>query len=294
MQYDEFERDWLRKHKAFVPRKQRVSSAREFFWIGFWLLVAAGAAVFSGSHTIPAAEMTIFHTVPNRDVLAITAFIIVELVIFGAAAGRHEIRWLKWLLLACVLVALVGNISSSARAVTENGGDALNQVGGVLLSIIAPITALAAGEVLHIQLDKRSRKYEDALRLYDEKMVELQAKINTAYKRYEKDSQTDSRQTPRLSTPVLSAQTDNRQLLSASGYGYARTSDGQQRVVEYLNEHPEEAALPLRALAERIGVNKDTVNAGRKLWRTQQQRAAYDAARHPVVSTNGHSSEAQS
>jgi hypothetical protein len=272
MTFDEFERDWLRKHKAFVPRKQRVSSAREFFWIGFWVLVAGGAAVFSGSHTIPAAEMTIFQSVPNRDVLAITAFIIVELVIFGAAAGRHEIGWLKWLLLACVLVALVGNISSSARAVTENGGDALNQFGGVLLSIIAPITALAAGEVLHIQLDKRNHKHEDAQRLYDEKMVELQAKINTAYKRYEKDTSTVQ---PSKGRP-MDVSIGQGYIPAASTLGHTKVPDASKRVQEFYEQNKDalwDETLGVRKVAEHLGVGRQTVSNVRQVLRDQAKQS---------------------
>lgn len=187
MKYDEFERDWKRKHRTSIPRFKRVSSASEFFWIMFWVLVAIGAAVFSAAHTIPAAEMTIFKDVPNRSQLAVSVFVIVELVIFGAAAQRHEIKWLVYLLIGAILVALVGNISSSVRAVNENGGDILNQIGGVLLAIIAPVTALAAGEVLHIQLSKRSNKMDIARTAHEQANKEMEGKINQAYTRYQKE-----------------------------------------------------------------------------------------------------------
>jgi hypothetical protein len=270
MTFDEFERDWLRRHRALVPRRRNVSSGSEFFWIIFWLIVAAGAAVFSAVHTIPAAEMTILASVEGRSDLAKSVFVIGELVIFGAAAKRREIPWMLYLLGAALLVLLMGNISSSVRAVSENGGDILNQIGGILQSIIAPFTALGAGEILHVMLDKRQQKIMSAEDEYSAKLVELQAKINSAWKRYEKDSQADTRQTALLSAPVLSEQTDTRQTPRLSGYGYTRTSDGQKRVVEYLTAHPDEAALPLRTLADRIGVNKDTVSAGRRLWQQLQ------------------------
>ena len=152
LDYEQFEKDWKKRHKASLPRRMSVSSKSAIFWISFWLMVAAGAAIFSAAHTIPAAEMTLFESIPYREWMAVTAFIIVELVVFGAAAKRHEIKWLIWLLICALLVAFIGNTSSSYQAVAENGGNWLNQVGGFLLSIIAPITALAAGEVLHIQL----------------------------------------------------------------------------------------------------------------------------------------------
>lgn len=184
--YEDFEREWKKSHKADLPRRLRSSSAREYFWIAFWVLVATGAAIFSAAHTIPAAELTILIDVPNRSLLAITAFVIVELVIFGAAAMRQDIRWLGWLLAGSVFVALAGNISSSIRAVLENGGDVINQFGGVLLAIIAPLTALAAGEVLHIQLDKRNEKQSAAQLEFDGKFKDMEAKIRAAYTKYEK------------------------------------------------------------------------------------------------------------
>ncbi len=269
MSFEEFETDWLRRHRRTLPRRKSASSKREFFWIAFWILVAIGASIFSAAHTIPAAEMTILRDIPSRSALAITAFVIVELVIFGASAGRREIKWLKWLLAASVLVALAGNIGSSIRAVAENNGDWLNQFGGVLLAIIAPVTALAAGEVLHIQLDKRAHKSQLLDDTWSDEMREIDQKINTAFTKYMKDNQTD-RQTDKLREQTrLSEQTDNQtdnRRLSSGASGYNRTADGQQRVVDYLNENPDDAALPLRRLAELIGVNKDTVSAGRRVW----------------------------
>jgi hypothetical protein len=275
MTFDEFERDWLRRHRALVPRRRNVSSGSEFFWIIFWLIVAAGAAVFSAVHTIPAAEMTILASVEGRSDLAKSVFVIGELVIFGAAAKRREIPWMLYLLGAALLVLLMGNISSSVRAVSENGGDILNQIGGILQSIIAPFTALGAGEILHVMLDKRQQKIMSAEDEYSAKLVELQAKINSAWKKHEKEVSETDRQTKLLSMHLLSEQTDSRQTAQTpmrSGYGHNRTPDGQRRVVEYLTDNPGDASLPLRALADKIGVNKDTVNAGRKLW--QQELSA--------------------
>ncbi len=179
--FDEHEKDWKRKHKASLPRKPKVSSVQEYFWILFWVMVATGAAIFSAAHTIPAAEMTLFASLPSRAQLAVTAFIIVELVIFGAAAKRREIPWLIWLLIGSLVVALLGNTSSSIRAVAENGGDILNQIGGVVLSVIAPFTALAAGEVLHIQLDKLAAKRKEAQDIYDAQWRDVESKINQSF-----------------------------------------------------------------------------------------------------------------
>lgn len=245
LSYEAFEKDWKQRHKGSVPRRRRVSSFREFFWIVFWLMVAIGAAIFSAAHTIPAAELTIFQSVPYRAQLAITAFVIVELVIFGAAAGRREIDWLKWLLLASVLVALVGNIGSSVRAVAENQGDVLNQFGGILLAVIAPVTALASGEVLHIQLDKRSAKIQATQDEFDVQYREMEAKINRDYSKLVKAQK---------STPVrrASAQTD---------------TDKQPKhiALDYLKGHPDQM-FTVRSLAENAGVTNDAAHKALKMF----------------------------
>lgn len=251
MSFEEFERDWKRKHKTSIPRKTRVSSAREFFWIAFWLVVATGAAIFSAAHTIPAAELTILKDVASRSQLAITAFIIVELVIFGAAAGRREIKWLKWLLIGAVLVALAGNISSSIKAVAENGGDLINQFGGILLAIIAPLTALAAGEVLHIQLDKRAEKQRVATLEFDVKYKDIEAKILQAHTKYEKSFKPKN---------TLETDVNLRKLTPLD-----RPSPKMKKAVEWLQEHPEHWDTESRLLANLIGVSHTLANEARKM-----------------------------
>lgn len=251
MTFEEFERDWKRRHKASIPRRVRASSAREYFWITFWVVVAIGAAIFSAAHTIPAAELTILKDVASRSQLAITAFIIVELVIFGAAAGRREIAWLKWLLVGAVLVALAGNISSSIRAVAENGGDLINQFGGVLLAIIAPLTALAAGEVLHIQLDKRAAKQASIDAEFDVKFKDVEAKINTAYTKYEKTFRPQT---------ALESDVNLRKFTPTD-----RPSPKMKKAVEWLREHPEHWDTESRVLADMIGVSHTLANEARKI-----------------------------
>lgn len=210
--FEEYERDWKRKHRTSIPRKRRVSSIQEIFWIVFWVAVATAAAVFSAVHTIPAAEMTIFKNIDSRAELARLVFMIVELVIFGATAGRYEIKWLVYLLGCALTVALAGNISSSIQAVGQNGGDVLNQLVGVLLAIIAPVTALAAGEVLHIQIVKLETKRSEAQDEYDAAMREMEAKIVREHtkliKEFERESQ--AKQDTLLSQPSVSVRTTTR------------------------------------------------------------------------------------
>lgn len=271
--YDKFEADWKRKHRSSIPRRVRASSVREFFWIGFWIVVATGAAIFSAAHTIPAAELTIFKTVTARSQLAITAFVIVELVIFGAAAGRREIKWLGWLLAGSVLVALAGNIGSSVRAVSENGGDLLNQFGGVLLSIIAPITALAAGEVLHIQLDKRNAKINEAQEDYEERVRETEAKVNQAYAKYIKEQEKSVRKANSVNSVNERSEPARPSEYSVnSANGYTKQMNSREIISEFFERHPEFRNMTLDQLNDAIAtetgyrVGRTSIHNVRKEW----------------------------
>lgn len=293
MTYDDFERDWLRKHRSSIPRKQRVSSARSYFWVLFWIVVASGAAVYSAAHTIPAAELTIPLSVKDRSTLALSVFAIVELVIFGAAAKRHDIYWLRYLMLAATLVALVSNVGSSVLAVNENEGNLLNQIGGVLLSVLAPVTALAAGEVLHKEQDKRDAAHRLADEAHRAAMVELQAKVNAAWKRYEKDSQASIVQPSKGRPMDVSIGQDYTP--AASTLGHTKVPDASKRVHEFYEQNRDalwDEQLGVRKVAEELGVGRQTVSNVRQVLRDQaKQPAAFDAARQPAFSTNGHISE---
>lgn len=251
--YDEYAEDWKRRHKASLPRRAKVSSFQEIFWIVFWLLVASGAAVFSAAHTIPAAELTLFRTLPYRSYLAITAFVIVELVIFGAAAKRYEIKWLRWLMWSALIVAVIGNTSSSARAVWENGGDGYNQIGGFLLSVIAPATAWASGEVLHIQLANLAAKHKTAEDEYMQQWKDVEAKINSAFTKLEREHKHAIDELDRHEyLSIHSRQTADRQRQTGRG-------DATDKAVRYLYDNPGSAGMTLRELADAIGVGKDSV-----------------------------------
>lgn len=250
MDYEAFEKDWKKRHKASLPRKVSVSGFSAIFWIGFWLIVATGAAVFSAAHTIPAAELTLFKDLPYRSALAVTAFVIVEFVIFGAAAKRLEIKWMKWLLAGSLLVALIGNTSSSVRAVAENGGDSFNQVAGVLLSVIAPFTALAAGEVLHLQLASLSEKRRIANEIYQQQWKEIEAKINTAFTKENKAQSGNSSSNSGKLPPDLP---DNYQ--STGDYKKNATVIVQQ----YLIDNPGAMERSNRDIASELGVSHPIV-----------------------------------
>lgn len=269
MNYEQFSDDWKLRHKASLPRKRQVSSASEIFWIIFWVLVAIGAAIYSAAHTIPIAEMTIDPDVIGRKYISLTIFIIVELVIFGASAKRHEIKWLKWLLLAALTAALSAMIGSSSRAVTNNKGDDFTKVVGIIVTVITPLTALAAGEVVHLELQKTNTKRVAEDNRYKQEWKDTEAKINSAYKTYEK--QQTNTNSDLFVTDKTNRQTD-KQVFATN-----RTNkQGKQIALDYLIQN--EGKYTVRELASLAGVTADAAHKGLKMFADQQ-------------SSNGHTKE---
>lgn len=262
--YEQFEKDWKKRHKASLPRRMQVSSFSTIFWIAFWIIVASGAAVFSGTHTIPTTAMTIESAISYRSELAITAFVIVEFVIFGTAAKRHEINWLKWLMGISLAVGLIANVSSSFTAVSHNGGDWLTQIAGVLLSVIAPVTALAAGEVLHIQLTALALKQKEANEDFQRQWKEVDAKINAAFTKLEKEAKAQNEVINSLN------------LIKNNDLTRSKPSPRLQKAIDYLELNPDKLNLPPRELEAEVGVSYGTI------FKAQQQIKQ---------SANGHSED---
>lgn len=260
--YEGFEIAWKKRHKASLPKRKSVSSLSTIFWIGFWVIVSIGAAIFSGAHTIPAALKTLFEDIANREYLAQTAFVIVEFVIFGAAAKRHEIKWLNILLLCSISVALIANTSSSVAAVAQNDGSWLDQISGILLSIIAPVTALAAGEVLHLQLSGLAERKAKADEDFRQQWKELDAKINAAYTKLEREQKAELEAINSLN------------LIKNNNLTRQKPSVKLQKALDYLTDNPDKLDIPARELEEEIGMSYGTI------FRAQQQIKQ---------SSNGHS-----
>lgn len=296
MTYDEFRKKYLREHPSSIPQKPKVALTP--LWLKLAILVAfLAAAIISGAHTVPAiaktipvAADTLVNSVSTLQVVAGLGFAMVELVMFICAymlVLQPERRRLLLTLLGIVLaIAISGNLYSTFHALSAlQALDLFTITLGVCLGIGAPLTAFLTGELFAGLKIKDDSLVAAAMREYRDLHKQLDTNILGAFKKYERE-QTDARQTAdrqaAVSAPVLSVQTDIRQT-QQTGYGYNRTSDGQKRVVDYLSAHPEDAPLPLRTLADKIGVNKDTVSAGRKAW--QQQLA------QPTFSTNGHPEE---
>jgi len=305
LEYDAYRTKYSREHPASVPRKPHVALTPR--WLKLVILfVFFAAAMVSGAHTVTAVartigvkEGTLISLEWHRQIISLLGFAMVELVMFVSAymliLHPENKRLLYALLFISLSVAIAGNLDSTFEALsTAANMNALTVFVGLAVGIGAPLTTLLTGELFSRIKVQDDRLTTEAWKLFREDMKQFDANVLSAYRKYEREQnerieaetarRLDSEKHARLMAEnVLSEQTqtrtDNRQTTRA-GFGHNRTSDGQQRVVRHFTDNPADARLPLRQLAEIIGVNKDTVNAGRKLW---QNATDEDTAETPAL-----------
>jgi uncharacterized membrane protein len=279
MSYEDFEKDWLRRHKGSLVSRPRVSSWGLIGGLILWGLIAIGAALVSGAHSVPAILQTIPGVVPTpwREVLSLFGFTIFELLVFAGALYRRGNRYAAWGLLIAMIGALAANIGSSVFAVSEHSGDALNFIVALVLALIAPLAAFLAGEMVYHLYAKHQAILDAAAARYEQKRRDLDAVINREWVRANKSKVSVVEVTaPILPEPVQPA-------ALPTPYGYTRTADGQAKVMDYLDTHPDEAVLPSRKLAEKISaalgkpIGHDTVNKGRNQWIALRQAQDFTA-----------------
>lgn len=283
LSYEEFREQFEKQHPASVPVPVAAVRSEYPRWLrGVVLLMFICAALLSGVHTVPTVYAGIEEDVVAplvRAIVSLSSFVAVELAIFVAAYARLKANgWLVFSMLVVTFgIALVSNIQSVLKALGANGALGLTVV-GVALGIGAPLIALMSGEMFVHMHSASTRADTEADARYREERKAFDTIVLSAYRKYEKDAsarvlsaQTDNPQTARLSAPVLSDQTADRQTRPAAS-GYDRTPDGQRRVIEFLNANPDDAKLPSRQLAARIeeitgvSIGHDTANKGRNAW----------------------------
>lgn len=276
--YDEYEHEWLRRHKGSIVRMRRVSSWGLIFGICLWSVIAVGAALISGAHSIPAILLTIPRVVesPLRERLSLAGFTILELLIFAGAMYRKEARVAVYALVLAMTGALAANIGSSVVATQQNGGDWLNFIVAVILALIAPTAAFLAGEMVHQLKEKHDAIIAAAMLEYETKRRDLDVIINREYTKYVKEFEKAVQLALSAGTGQDRTKPDDSAVRPVSvrtdrtGYGYARTSDAQQKALDWFNANPDKASTPLRDLEGIIGIGKSTIGEARKEWQRQQ------------------------
>ena len=299
---------YRRTYVVRTPPPVKPKSRRENLFTILMLCVLVGASVIvSGNRTV--AEF---------GEVGIPAFVMLELGMITYAfirtsrnydKSRHEsvTKWVNGGLGLAFVVLLFANADALLKREGIPIPPEVKLIIDMAVAVSAPMLAFISGDVLGMyavmgrQAQRRiDEEYEAALTLWNES---LKASWDREKARWGVRVDLSERQTDRqtalpVSVPVLSeqtkTQTDDRQT-SRAGFGHNRTSDGQQKALDYFNAHPDEISTPLRALADKIGVNKDTVSAARKTWQSGREAESQSAVNHAlpeaaveyIASTNG-------
>ena len=246
-------------------------------------LIAILGFVMVECATFVAAYMSVLHAGKRRKLLRIVLFFTMTVAISGnlysttkALAVNGDTPFLTLItagalgLGAPTIALLMGEIFAQVkvedddrvREAKDEYQTALKRLDAAILQAHqkyikdteAKLEALHAKQEAERKEEARLAR-EEAARLSQEE-ADRQARL--ASERLSAQTQTPDRQEP----VSKSNQTDDRH----SGFGFNRTSDGKQQVVEYLKTHPEHVNLSLRELGGVCGVNKDTAGAGKRLY----------------------------
>lgn len=243
MNYEEFERDWIKRHKASVPRLQRTSSLGITLGLILWAIIALGAAAVSGAHSVPAILKTIPQVVPSphREFLSLSGFTIFELFIFAGAFYRKQSRYAAGGLILSFVGALAANVGSSVLAVEEHSGTSLDMIVSIVLACIAPSAAFLAGEMFSKILASHNEILEKAKNTYDEKRKNLDVIINREWQRSQKRSGSVQLNDDPISIGSL-LNAGERSLsdgLNDVGRSLKETVNVKRSVIEWFEQRPE-------------------------------------------------------
>lgn len=247
-------------------------------WLGRMtlVLVMLGAVVVSGSHTV-----TVF-SIGKTGFVGGAAFVMLELglLIFSFQHTRETYR-------SRDDVRVVGFLNTGARVtfgvlVVGNVFDVLQVNGfasGAIWTVIsfavslsvalsAPVVAYIVGHTLAMlivqdnALDLRAQTdYEKARAAWVEEFMRVWNANKTRWGA-SVSVVTDTERLPASESRLLSVstQTDARQ----TGAGYSRVSSAVDIARQWLADNPDKADMPVRQLADLIGVGKDSVAKARK------------------------------
>lgn len=184
MTYDEFRRDYSKKHPNSVPVKQG------FHGNGWgarllWLVVFISAALISSVHTIP----TILTTIPTGGIIplfvvnlaALSGFVAVELTIFASAMYKSRGRIAMTALVLSLATAVVANIYSAVSTMTSGQSNWFEITVAVFIGLAAPLTAYLAGEMFARMSEEDRAEQQRIDRAYREDMQKFDKAVLMAY-----------------------------------------------------------------------------------------------------------------
>lgn len=196
--YEEYKEEvWLPRHQSSLPKQKEVSSRGMWAGIGLWIVILLATAVLSGAHSVP----TVAETIPVKSIItaewvdrvATLGFIMLEATIFAAAIYRTHSHYAKASLILSLIAAILANEYS---AITKVVGVTVSQIEGwawfklavaFIVGLAAPLSAYFAGEMVGGLFRKHEKDKRQNEENYNQAWVDLDAKINSAFTRYEND-----------------------------------------------------------------------------------------------------------
>lgn len=190
LSFEEHKEDWLIKHPASIPVEETEDSPFPKWLRYATLMMFLAAALLSAVHTIP----VVYGGIPSNSIIspevrtmaANASIVAFELGILLSAflMITKSSMGLAWLLLGTMFA---GTIVANVQSISQTSGEGL---GSSLVTLIfgggIPIIALAAGKLfVNIYTTERTLK-KRSKEQYREDMKTLDATINQAYVKYQK------------------------------------------------------------------------------------------------------------
>lgn len=306
--YDQYAERHQRAYNSFAqvyalehpkPEKPKWFNGLPWMMIPFTAIVMAGIAL-SALRTAPVFQQIALATVSEAlaNAEAILAVVVIEIFLVlgryayvllnnqdGYDGVKSVKKWVQAGVATAFSIAVFANLYASVShlPIVQTIKPAIDLLIALLVGISAPLLAFISADILGITWARSERARSDMKAQYQRSVDEWFAARENSWNVRKKDYGVKIK-VENASVLSLSDQTDRqdtaRQLPAASGF--VRTPDGQRRVIEYLNEHPEHAAIPSRKLAEMIAeatglkIGHDTVNKARNAWKSERVQVNED------------------
>lgn len=287
--YDEFAQQYEAAYRAFattyelrMPRP--VAPRRHISNVGVLVALAVmliAQVIVSGSRTIK-----------EFGDVGVAAFIMLELGMVAFAfirtsrnytpdRKRFVMRWVEVGLVISFLVLLSGNIDATLKSKDIHLPGMVNLIIQLAIAVSAPVLAFITGDVLGMYGAMQAYERKEARMKYEQAAAEWGAGLARAWNAQKKQwgvkievQREPVRIRPELpatSSAVRPADMDTDGRGHGTGYGYSKRTDARTQVWTYLDENPQAADMPVRELAEVVGVGKSTVAEVLRDWRTNHE-----------------------
>lgn len=250
------------------PEKPKREARRDWLMRAALVVIMVGAAIVSGDHTINvfARDKSVWVGVAAFAMLEVGLFVLSFYVTREKYRSRDDIHVVGYMgkgIVASFAVLLLGNFSDVMQSNGFASGPLWTAFSFIIstgIALSAPTMALIVGHVLAMLFvqdmvaDRRvQQEYDAVCRAWaDQFEASWRAQKSRWGASVAVTLERDALPVQPV-RPALSVRTAD------SGQGYKRDSSASKTVREYLDANPDAVALPVRELAERVGVGKSTV-----------------------------------